>query len=170
MADLLIETKLFSEGHDAKLAEWLRTRLSARGYQCDSPKEKDGFLGFAIQGQPFPLWALVAPVSDEGPNFEWGISVDAKLSPLNPALWGKKAEAKALAETIMDVVEDECKKDAGIEVVERGDDSVHIRIDSAGYSHHPATRSHHPAGCSHESRLLDESIPPAELQHGYCSV
>jgi hypothetical protein len=118
MPDLLIETANFLPTADVQVAEWLRQQLTRRGYSCDPPAEKDGFWGFWVLKQTAPIWVLVAPVSDEGPTYEWGISVDAKLSSFNPANWFKKTEAQSLAVKIMSAVIEACEQDAGIVVVE----------------------------------------------------
>jgi len=122
MPDLMIETRLFPGSADVELVEWLRQRLAQRGYDCDAPKEDDGFWGFWVKQQAVPIWVLVASVSDEGPTFEWGVSVDPKVSLLNPKLWFKKDEGKQMARQIMAVIKGACEADPDIEVVAESDD------------------------------------------------
>ena len=122
MADLMIDTTLFAGEDDLKLLDWLRQHLRAHGYQTDEPKQKDGFWGCSVLQQAVPIWMLVAVVSDEGPEYQWGISVDAVLGPLNPANWFKKSEGRQIARQIMSVIIECCKSEKGISNFEVGEE------------------------------------------------
>jgi hypothetical protein len=110
MPDLLVETELFVEDADAKFLDWVRVQLAKRGYECDAGAQKDGFWGCCVKNQPVPIWVLVAFVSDDGPANEWGITVEPKLSMLNPANWSKKDTGKRIAVEVMGAIKAACNE------------------------------------------------------------
>lgn len=119
MPDLLIASPRFDADADKELLKWLSEKLTAAGYQCSAMTEKKHFWGFNIGGQPTAIWLHVANVNEEGPEYEWGISVDAQVG-LNPAAWIKRKEGDASAVRIMSVIKQACTTE-GIEIVEEYD-------------------------------------------------
>jgi hypothetical protein len=116
MKSLRIKTKLFPtepEGNletcngcpGSALADWLKTMLSQRQYECDNIIQEDYGWGFWINVQPVTIWICVGTdVLDEDSEIpEWEIFIKHEVSPFNPSQWfkgkqGLEAEVRIFAD------------------------------------------------------------------------
>lgn len=88
----------------SQFANWLRTHLCPRGYDCSDITQEDYGWGFWVKKEKLSIWVAVAwSVGDMGEvdgDPEWGVMVEFEKNNLDPGQWFKGKDGEAFAKKV----------------------------------------------------------------------